>query len=107
MHPSRCGRHFLDTLTDLPNVGPAIAKALVSLGYRLPADLIGADPLDLYRRLGELRGCRQDPCVLDVLIAITRFLNGEPARPWWAYSEEWRRRHPDLRGPAGPHPTPR
>ncbi|EDY38599.1 mitomycin resistance protein [Cyanobium sp. PCC 7001] len=96
MHPSRCNHESLAALTDLPNVGPAIAKALLSLGYRVPADLNGADPLDLYNRLGDLRGCRQDPCVLDVFIAITRFLNGEPARPWWAYSEDRRRRHPDL-----------
>jgi hypothetical protein len=99
MHPSRCDRHSLATLTDLPNVGPGIAKTLLSLGYQVPADLIGADPLDLYNRLGELRGCRQDPCALDVFIAITRFLNGEPARPWWAYSAERCRRHPHLRAP--------
>jgi hypothetical protein len=98
MHPSRCHRQSLATLTDLPNVGPATARSLLSLGYRVPADLIGADPLDLYHRLGELRGCRQDPCVLDVFIAITRFLDGEPARPWWAYTAERRRQHPDLGG---------
>ncbi|MFQ6538755.1 MULTISPECIES: helix-hairpin-helix domain-containing protein [Aphanothece] len=107
MHPSRCRRDHLATLLDLPNVGPAVAHALAALGYQVPADLIGADPLALYHRLGRLRGCRQDPCVLDVFIGITRFLDGEPARPWWAYSAERRRRHPELRAPSTPPPAPR
>jgi hypothetical protein len=86
MHPCRCHRQ--------------------SLGYWMPADLIGADPLAVYKRLGALLGGCQDPCVLDVFIAVTRLLDGEPARPWWTYSAE-RRRHPELRAPATPPPAPR
>lgn len=73
-----------------------MATALESLGCQAPADLIGRDPLDLYERLCRQRGERQDPCVLDVLVSIERFLAGGKARPWWAYSRERRRRHPDL-----------
>jgi hypothetical protein len=96
MHPRRCSHHRLETLTDLPNVGPAMARALESIGCQTPADLIGRDALDLYRSLGRQRGVRQDPCVLDVFVSIERFLKGEEPRPWWAYSAERRRRHPDL-----------
>ena len=31
---------------------------------------------------------RQDPCVLDTFISITRFMDGDEARPWWAYTAE-------------------
>jgi hypothetical protein len=96
MNPRLCSRHQLATLTDLPNVGPAIAGVLRSLGCATPADLIGRDALDLYQRLCRQRGRRQDPCVLDVFLSIERFLAGEDPRPWWAYSPERRRRYPNL-----------
>lgn len=96
VNPRRCSRHQLATLTDLPNVGPVIAGVLRSLGFATPADLIGRDGIDLYRRLCRQRGGRQDPCVLDVFLSIERFLAGEEPRPWWAYSQERRRRYPNL-----------
>lgn len=96
MHPRRCSRERLERLTDLPNVGPVLAATLAGLGFAAPSDLVGQDPLDLYRRLCRQRGHRQDPCVLDVFISTQRFLAGEEARPWWTYSAERRRRYPEL-----------
>ncbi|MCP9887840.1 mitomycin resistance protein [Cyanobium sp. ATX 6A2] len=96
MNPRRCNRHQLEQLTDLPNVGPALAAALQSLGYQVPADLIGCDAFELYQRLCRQRGCRQDPCIFDVLLSIQRFLAGEEPQPWWAYSKERQRRYPEL-----------
>ncbi len=96
MNPSRCSRHHLRRLSDLPNVGPAIARDLELLGVAAPAELMGSDPLELYRSLCERRGQRQDPCVLDVFLSITRFLAGEEPRPWWAYTAERKRRYPEL-----------
>ncbi|MFO8236934.1 MAG: helix-hairpin-helix domain-containing protein [Prochlorococcaceae cyanobacterium] len=83
---ARSRHHQLQTLTDLPNVGPAMAAALQSLGYRAPADLDGCDAFEQYQRLSQQRGCRQDPRVLDVFLSIQRFLAGEHPQPWWAYS---------------------
>ena len=96
MHPNRCSRQRLERLTDLPNVGPALARSLESLGFRVPADLQGRDAHELYRRLCRLKGERQDPCVLDVLLSIERFLAGEEPKRWWAFSAERRQRTPDL-----------
>lgn len=79
-------------LEDIPNIGPAIARDLRSLGIEAPAALRGADPWALYGRLNALSGIRHDPCVLDTFIAATRFMDGEPARPWWAYTAERKRR---------------
>jgi hypothetical protein len=91
MHPDKVRRDHLDRLTDLPNVGPAMARDLQHLGIRAPADLRGEDPYVLYERLCQLTGQRQDPCVLDVFISLTRFMAGDPAQPWWAYTEERKR----------------
>jgi len=96
VNPRRCKRHQLAQLTDLPNVGPAMASALQSLGCQVPADLDGCDAYQLYQRLSRQRGCRQDPCVLDVFLSIQRFLAGEEPQPWWAYSQERRRCYPEL-----------
>ena len=75
-------------LEDLPNVGPAIAEKLRRIDVAEPADLIGRDPYALFEELCARTGERCDPCLLDVLIAVTRFMSGEPARPWWAYTAE-------------------
>jgi len=96
VNPCRCSRQRLEALTDLPNVGPAMADALRAVGCETPADLIGREALDLYALLCQRRGRRQDPCVLDVFLSIERFLAGEPPQPWWAYSQERRHRFPGL-----------
>jgi hypothetical protein len=96
MNPSRYSRDRLHRLIDLPNVGPAMARDLEILGIETPGELKGRDPLELYRSLCERRGARQDPCVLDVYLSITRFLSGEEPRPWWAYTAERKERYPDL-----------
>jgi hypothetical protein len=75
-------------LTDLPNIGPAMAADLRLLGIEEPAQLVGRDPYELYDRLCLATAQRQDPCVLDVFIAAVRFMEGEPAQPWWAYTAE-------------------
>ena len=75
-------------LTSLMNVGPRIAEDLRLLGIRSVEALRGCDADDLYERLCELSGRRQDPCVLDTFRSAVDQANGEPARPWWEYSRE-------------------
>lgn len=87
-------------LEQLPNVGPAMAADLRGLGIAQPADLRGRDAFALYRQLERLSGRRQDPCVLDTFLAIVDFMNGAPARPWWAYTPERKRLHGQV--PARP-----
>jgi len=78
-------------LEDLPNIGPKMAADFRLLGIAKPAQLKGQDPYRLYEKLCEMTGVRQDPCVLDVFIAATRFMGGDPARPWWHYTAERKR----------------
>ena len=74
------------SLEQLPNVGPAMAADLRSIGIENAVELAGADAFQLYRRLCETSGVRQDPCVLDTFLAVTDFARGAPAAPWWAYT---------------------
>jgi len=36
----------------------------------------------------KLAGCRHDPCVIDVFISVTSFMNGSDPEPWWAFTAE-------------------
>jgi hypothetical protein len=88
MHPDKVCREQLALLTDLPNVGPATARDLRLLGIHEPFQLRGQCPYTLFERLCTLTGTRVDPCVIDVFISITRFMDGERPRPWWFYTPE-------------------
>jgi hypothetical protein len=75
-------------LEQLPNVGPAVAADFRLLGVARPEDLIGRDPYAMFDELCRRTEQRHDPCLLDTFIAAVRFMGGEPARPWWAYTAQ-------------------
>jgi len=85
------GRSAFAELEQIPNVGPAVAADLRRLGVARPADLVGRDPYQLYDELCRVTKQRHDPCLLDTFIAAVRFVGGEQARPWWAYTAERKR----------------
>jgi len=93
MNPAKVERDRVRQLLDLPNVGPALAKDFERIGINVPNQLAGKDPFKLYQSLCRKRGARQDPCTLDVLISVTRFMSGEEPKPWWAYTAERKRRY--------------
>lgn len=97
-------RDQLTSLEQVPNVGPATADDLRRLGIEQPKQLRGQDPFALYERLCRQDGKRYDPCLLDVLIAATEFMNGKPKRPWWKYTPKRKRemaRREQAAGKAG------
>lgn len=83
---SRCDE--CDTFEQLPNVGSAMARDLRNLGLTHPRELAHRDPFVLYRALCAHNGKRQDPCVLDTLMAITDFMRGAAPAPWWSYTAQ-------------------
>lgn len=93
MNPVKVDRDRVRHLTDLPNIGPAMARDLELIGINTPDQLVGKDPFKLYQALCLKSGVRQDPCVLDIFISITRFVGGDEPQPWWAYTEERKRRY--------------
>lgn len=76
------------TLEQLPNIGPSLAADLRLIGIREPRELRGKDPFVLYQKLCAATGQRQDPCVLDTFMAVTDFMQGAPAAPWWTYTAQ-------------------
>ena len=83
-------------LTDIPNIGPALARDLRLAGIAAPAQLKRKSAFDLYQRLNLVTARRHDPCVLDTFIAAVDFMNGGAPRPWWAFTAERKRRHPGI-----------
>ena len=95
-HPKAVSAADCATLEQLPNVGPRTAADLRRLGIGHPRELAGRDPFALYQELGRLAGKRQDPCVLDTLLAAADFMHGAVPAPWWHYTAERKRRFGDL-----------
>lgn len=91
MNPSKVERSRVRHLTDLPNIGRAGADDLRLIGIEAPEQLAGRSPFAMYEALCEKTGRRHDPCVIDVFISVTRFMNGESPRPWWEFTEERKR----------------
>ena len=96
MHPAKVNRATLRHLTDLPNVGVAMARDLNRIGIHLPEQLCGKSAIGLYHALCKHDGIRHDPCVLDTFISIERFMKGEPPQAWWHYTSERKKRHADI-----------
>lgn len=84
-------RSSFTALEQLPNVGPAVAGYLRRAGVNQPADLVGKDPYAVFDVVCRATGQRLDPCLLDTIIAAVRFMGGEEAKPWWAYTAERKR----------------
>lgn len=80
-------------LQKLPNIGPAMASDLMSLGVTSADDLATRDPDELYAALCTLDGATHDPCVLDTFMAAVDAARGLPARPWWEYTPLRKARH--------------
>jgi len=81
-------RETVSRLTDLPNIGKAIAKDLNLIGIDHPQKLIGKKPIDLYKSLCIATGRRIDLCVMDTFMAAVDFMEGGEPLAWWAFTPE-------------------
>ena len=88
MNPARVRREAVRTRTDLPNVGPAVAGDLRMLGIEQPQQLVGRDAWDMYAQLCVLTRQQHDPCVIDVFLSLTDFIQGGQPQPWWYYTAQ-------------------
>ena len=84
-------KQTLKNLQTIPNIGPAMAGDLVLLGIQSPEELKGRDPVQLYRELEAKTGSKQDPCVLDTMMAAVHFAETGERRTWWSFTEERKR----------------
>ena len=81
----------LKELQRIPGVGPSIARDLLELGFTRVADLRGRNAEKLYERSNQLRGERQDRCLLYVFRCAVYFATEQkPDRErlkWWKWSD--------------------
>jgi hypothetical protein len=88
MNPNKVERDRVRVLTDLPNIGKAMEKDLLAIGINQPSQLAGKSAYDMYKELCNKTGNKHDPCVIDVFLSITHFMEGDSPKPWWKYTEE-------------------
>ncbi len=81
-------RETVTDLTDLPNIGKAIAGDLRLVNIQHPQDLIGKDAYKLHDEVCRVTGVKKDPCVIDVFLAVIDFMEGADPVPWWNYTAE-------------------
>lgn len=80
-----------DDLQRAPGIGPSLATDLRDLGVHSLAALARRDPERLYQRLCDIRGQRQDPCVLYAFRCAVYF--ARTPRPkaelllWWNWKD--------------------
>lgn len=73
-------------LTDLPNIGNAIAADLMAIGICSPDDLKGQNSLKIFNKLKTVMGHRHDPCVYYTLLSVKHFIQTEESQPWWKFT---------------------
>ena len=83
-------------LESIPNIGPALARDLRTIGIASPDQLRGRDAFALYQSLNRATQARHDPCVLDTFMAAVDFMDGAAALPWWHYTPRRKAKFPDL-----------
>ena len=91
-----------DDLQTLPSIGPSLARDLRALGVRSRAGLKRCNPERLYALLGDLRGERQDPCVLYSLRCGIYAARTPRPKPELLRSWHWKGRHLPDSGPPRP-----
>lgn len=88
-------------VTVLMNIGPAVRRRLERVGITEVGHLTGRDPFELYERMCDVDQQRHDPCLLDTLMSAVDQAEGGPAKPWWHYTPERRRRLAGASAPGG------
>ena len=80
-------------LTNIPGVGPAIARDLSNIGIRKVSDLKGQSPEQLFDRSNEVAGKVQDRCLLYVFRCAVYYAETneqereEEKLKWWNWKD--------------------
>jgi hypothetical protein len=84
-HPDR---ENVSRLEELPNIGKAMAADLRLIGIEHPKQLIGQNAFTMYEQLCAETDQSQDPCVIDVFMAVVHFMETGDPLPWWAFTKK-------------------
>ena len=67
-------------------------RYLEQVGITRTRQLAGRDAIEIYEEMCAKTGRRLDPCLLDTVMSAVEQADGGPARPWWDYTAERKRR---------------
>lgn len=81
-------RDEIRNFQDIPNIGKAIEKNLILIGFKEPIELVNKDPYLMYQELCYVTQQKQDPCVLDIFISAVNYMQGGPPKKWWEFTQE-------------------
>ena len=76
------------SLTELPNIGKAIASDLEKIGIVSHSDLEKCEPLAVFNELKTVMGKRHDPCVYYTLLSVQHYFETGESLPWWEFTEQ-------------------
>lgn len=76
----------MSELLTLMNVGKAMQRDLHLLGITKIEQLKKENPDTMYKKLQQITGSKQDPCVWDVFAAIINEAKTGEKLPWWHFS---------------------
>jgi hypothetical protein len=79
-------------LMAIPNIGKAMARDFQLIGIDSQAEIAQSEPDDLYLRLCQATGQRQDPCVWDTFASAVHFCRTGEAKKWWDFTEDRKKR---------------
>ena len=84
-------RRAKSELEEIPSVGPSIAADLISMGITRVAQLKGRSPDAMFKKLCQMTGGYQDPCVLYTFRCAVYFASNTPHDPeklkWWNWKD--------------------
>ena len=78
-------------LEEIPSVGASIAQDLISMGITRVAQLKGRSPEALFKKLSDMTGGYQDPCVLYTFRCAVYYASNARHDPeklkWWNWKD--------------------
>ena len=78
-------------LEEIPSVGASIAQDLISMGITRVAQLKGRSPEALFKKLRDMTGGYQDPCVLYTFRCAVYYASNAKHDPeklkWWNWKD--------------------
>jgi len=87
MAASRRAARVKSELEEIPSVGTSIAQDLISMGITRISQLKGRSPEALYKKLSDMTGGYQDPCVLYTFRCAVYYASNATHDPeklkWW------------------------
>lgn len=73
-------------LITIPYIGKAMVRDFDQLGIHIVEELVGQSHIELYNKMCDISGSKQDPCVLDTYEMAIHYAQTGESLPWFHFS---------------------